>query len=339
MPALRSRDSKAVDDLVGELAAVRDFAALRMRLLHGIVNDLVPADDASVDDLDFQAHTSNWVSIRPLPGEPERRAILSRHFHEHPVLDAYQKPDAPMVMRLTDLLPFRFFERRPLFQQMYEPIGLKYQLTMGLTRGTRCYAVTFLRTDRDFSDRDLAVLELAAPRVAPLFQAALEREQLRTALSAVASGRGVIYLGAGDEMLWANDRGRELLGTCFGCTDAGRVPPVIARWLRMPAEPLRHQSAELEVVVQLVGDGRERVLLLETPAPEPTAELLQPLGLTPRQAEVLFWIARGKTNGEIGIILGASVHTIHRHAEAIYGRLHVESRSAAAVIAMQVIGV
>jgi DNA-binding CsgD family transcriptional regulator len=66
---------------------------------------------------------------------------------------------------------------------------------------------------------------------------------------------------------------------------------------------------------------------------------LQKLGLTPRQAEVLFWISRGKTNIEIGIVLGASHHTVNRDVEAIFDRLNVESRSAAMVVALEVLGV
>jgi DNA-binding CsgD family transcriptional regulator len=57
------------------------------------------------------------------------------------------------------------------------------------------------------------------------------------------------------------------------------------------------------------------------------------LCLTPRQSEVLYWIAEGKTNEEIGIILGCSFFTVKAHAKAIFRILQVDSRTAAAGVA------
>ena len=63
---------------------------------------------------------------------------------------------------------------------------------------------------------------------------------------------------------------------------------------------------------------------------------LIPLGLTEREAEVLSWIARGKGNYEIGVILGAKTPTICKHVEHILAKLDVENRTAAAAIAFAV---
>ncbi len=60
------------------------------------------------------------------------------------------------------------------------------------------------------------------------------------------------------------------------------------------------------------------------------AVLKHDLKLTPRQAEVLYWMAEGKTNEEISIILQCSFFTIKAHAKAIFRLLQVESRTAAA---------
>lgn len=62
---------------------------------------------------------------------------------------------------------------------------------------------------------------------------------------------------------------------------------------------------------------------------------LASLKLTPREAEVLFWIARGKSNHDIGVILGAKTGTICKHVEHIFGKLNVENRTAAAVVAFE----
>jgi DNA-binding CsgD family transcriptional regulator len=65
---------------------------------------------------------------------------------------------------------------------------------------------------------------------------------------------------------------------------------------------------------------------------------LASLKLTPREAEVLFWISQGKSNHDIGVILGAKTGTICKHVEHIFGKLNVENRTAAAVVALETYG-
>jgi len=58
------------------------------------------------------------------------------------------------------------------------------------------------------------------------------------------------------------------------------------------------------------------------------------LGLTFREAEVLMWISRGKTNRDIGLILGNSPRTVNKHLEHIFEKLGVATRSAAVAMAV-----
>jgi DNA-binding CsgD family transcriptional regulator len=59
------------------------------------------------------------------------------------------------------------------------------------------------------------------------------------------------------------------------------------------------------------------------------------LALTHREAEVLLWTARGKSNRDIGEILILSPRTVNKHLEQIFAKLGVENRTAASAIAMQ----
>jgi DNA-binding NarL/FixJ family response regulator len=77
--------------------------------------------------------------------------------------------------------------------------------------------------------------------------------------------------------------------------------------------------------------GTELRPAFESPAP------LEKLGLTPREAEVLFWVAQGKMNAEIGIILDASPATIKKHVEHILEKLEAENRAAASLRAVEVL--
>lgn len=55
-------------------------------------------------------------------------------------------------------------------------------------------------------------------------------------------------------------------------------------------------------------------------------------GLTPRETEVLHWIAQGKSNKEIGQILHMECATVGKHLERIYPKLGVDNRTAAAAV-------
>lgn len=57
------------------------------------------------------------------------------------------------------------------------------------------------------------------------------------------------------------------------------------------------------------------------------------LELTHRQAEVLHWVADGKTNEEISVILGCSFFTVKNHLRKIFQHLGVHSRTGAAACA------
>jgi DNA-binding NarL/FixJ family response regulator len=61
------------------------------------------------------------------------------------------------------------------------------------------------------------------------------------------------------------------------------------------------------------------------------------LGLTEREAQVLLWVAQGKSNPEIGCILGAAENTVKKHLQNIFEKLGIESRNAATVRALEIL--
>jgi len=61
------------------------------------------------------------------------------------------------------------------------------------------------------------------------------------------------------------------------------------------------------------------------------------LGLTPRAAETLLWLAQGKTNSDIAIILGITESTVKKHVQEMFDKLGVETRGAAIVRALEIL--
>jgi DNA-binding NarL/FixJ family response regulator len=68
-----------------------------------------------------------------------------------------------------------------------------------------------------------------------------------------------------------------------------------------------------------------------------STEPLVRLGLTPRAAEALLWLAQGKTNSDIATILGITESTVKKHVQEIFEKLGVETRGAATVRALEVL--
>ncbi len=97
---------------------------------------------------------------------------------------------------------------------------------------------------------------------------------------------------------------------------------------------VRNARAAREALAQ--ASMQQRPLPLNA-SPE-TDRLLQ-ASLTPRETEVLTWLARGKTNRDIAEILGMSHRTVNKHLEHIFEKLGVETRAAAAALATRAIPV
>ena len=77
-------------------------------------------------------------------------------------------------------------------------------------------------------------------------------------------------------------------------------------------------------------------MLLMAPDREQRNDRLLDAKLTPRETEVLSWLAKGKTNRDISEILSMSPRTVNKHLEHIFEKLGVETRSAAAALASSV---
>lgn len=95
---------------------------------------------------------------------------------------------------------------------------------------------------------------------------------------------------------------------------------------------------------ELISSVQARLRRHEASAPrrnsaaEATSSQLEPLGLTPREAEILLWVSQGKTNPEIAMILGIGLTTVKKHLEATFSKLGVENRTSAAALALERLG-
>ncbi|TNF59941.1 MAG: response regulator transcription factor [Burkholderiales bacterium] len=187
---------------------------------------------------------------------------------------------------------------------------------------------------------------------------AVEREQARNALDAF--GYATITVRERDgRLMWQTPLARELLQRYCG-TQAPQTPAAVLQWLRRhlpdlqvpgraaqepPRLTLENGPRRLTFRLHLqVGDpadaspngegGDWLIVMQETSDASVLEALAQAFGLTAREAEVLYWVAKGKINRDIGEILGASPATVKKHLERIHAKLGVETRTAAAAMAI-----
>ena len=117
------------------------------------------------------------------------------------------------------------------------------------------------------------------------------------------------------------------------------LPKPILTWFnssRSIAAEEYGSSAGFNIKMAACQNAGEYLLLLKKCASEWNLEALkETLGLTFREAEILMWISRGKTNKEVGLILESSHRTVNKHLEHIYEKLGVTTRAAAVAMVLQ----
>jgi DNA-binding NarL/FixJ family response regulator len=159
-----------------------------------------------------------------------------------------------------------------------------------------------------------------------------------TQQAADAAGDAIIAVNTGSRLQWATPLAQRWLQPLLDAD--GRLPLPVRRWLSVDARNAEPAFTLMTPDRRLVfsrlggGSGSERVLIQQhAHVPEPDA-LMRALKLTAREAEVLYWVALGKTNPEIAAILDMSPRTVNKHLEHIFAKLNVETRTAATTVAL-----
>lgn len=184
-------------------------------------------------------------------------------------------------------------------------------------------------------------------------QDASQAREARNALDAF--GYASITVRASDgRIVWQTPLARGLLQGYFGeaCALAGRVPADVQTWLRRHvldgAQPSQTDPPRLAIdqgarrltlrLHQQAGDseggGDWLIVMREVSDAKVIESMALSFKLTAREAEVLYWVVKGKINRDIGDILGASPATVKKHLERIFAKLGVETRTAAAAMAL-----
>ena len=244
MHRLTARDYRNGWQLVCEMAEAASDAVAFARQGTRQLPRLVASELSTLSVCDLAGNRRRVV------GDPEGaisaadRAAFDRHFEKHPLVRYHADTPGAGTHRISDSMSVAQFRASALYADYYRRIGIDHAIAVPLFVD-RNLLVSFVlnRKARDFSDREVALLDLVREPLAALYRSLLRRD---------------------------------------------KAPGFAA------------------------------------------------LPVTRREREVLSWLAAGKTDKDIGEILGMSPRTVQKHLQHIYEKLGVETRTAAVVRAMEI---
>ena len=171
---------------------------------------------------------------------------------------------------------------------------------------------------------------------------------MNAALHAIdAVGTAVVALDERGRPIWKTARARAWLAGYFGLDNQSADLPVpVQTWI---ADALTQPAVEQVPAFAISGPERQLImrlarrahsvsgdlsLLMEERAlpADPRCTLAAAYHLTTRELDVLLWLAKGKTNRDIGEILGMAPRTVNKHLEHVFVKLGVETRAAATAL-------
>lgn len=299
MERLRQRELRALVDFLIDGERVEDLDAFVRHVLRGLPK-LVSCASISYNEINTRRGRIEWVAE---PDESTRfpgcEEILSRHI--------YPSQDSASLARVLN------------------------------------------RDTTEFSDRERLLLNLLRPHIRRRYEQAEALTELRAQLALLsrgieAAGAGLVVLGPDGRVVSTTEAAQGWLRRYLGWKDSSRhLPSPLAAWLAAhradaaapgeippPPAPFVTDVDGQTLSVRALREAAGHLLVLREITHHIDPARLRAQGLTAREAEVLGWVAEGKTNWKIAAILGLSPRTVHHHLEHVYAKLGVETRTAAA---------
>jgi len=340
------------------LHSAPDVETLSKRTLEA-VGSLFSADLISFDGFgsNDEFTGSQWHSRDDLL-TPESLEVFSHVYVEHPLLAPLLVDKHPGTLKISDFAPDDRFHRMGIYNEFFRRVGLGRQMitAMQITPDL-VISCAVSRDKKDFTDEECLLLTLLAPHLTNAIRNARAFEQIRQSEHRLMSifektSNGMIALNADMEVQYMNVQVKALLEKYFvGETWCGNgLPDSLELWiggndlLKSPAQiadpplpfVLERENSLLKISLIVNSSTGEKTLLLEEKI-FLTPSALTLLDLTKREAEILYLMGQGKTDGEIALLCEISQRTVQKHAEHIYQKLGVETRNAAVLRAISIL--
>jgi DNA-binding CsgD family transcriptional regulator len=331
------------------------------RTAEGLRDHLLPAMRALVPSA-FAAEASYEVGA-PQQGQTQRSdppelrsaeadAALARHMPTSPIVVHFERTRCEEFTRWSDVQPLSQFLRTALYNEVYRPLGIKDGCSLFLRSGPNHLEFAGVGLHKQYADAHRDVLASVSPHVLQAFRLAHTTSAL-IEMAAMKSGpncadRGFMAIDLNGTITMETAAATRALEKFFPKRTEHGLPEQLARWISQSEQAMRKATDVPDtrrpfviarngerLTVNLLSKPEQSFLILEEHRLAIDPASLSSLPLTRRESEVLAYVAVGKTNPEVGIILGISPRTVSKHVEHILQRLGVETRTAAAASALE----
>ena len=300
---------------------------------------IVPSDLMSWNRI---ALSTGAVEHEAAPVEAEPRLAfqeVSSTASCHPLLHPHAV-GARGAVRLSDAIEPRRLQRSELYGELLHRSGGEYGISIAVRPHPGETLVFALgRHEREFSERDRDVLDLARSGLEHTLQLAEARQRLLLTLASnPPAGTGVVLLDDYGEIQYASPEAERWLAEHFG--EGGRgpcsgwLPQPVASWLSLPPRPALESVREGRRLTIRLLPGEPHALLVEEEVAHFRAGALAQLGLTGREREVLEAARATGAEAQPSLVdapsgladeLFLSLHAVHERLERLEGKLGVHT--------------
>lgn len=328
MVSLNSRRLAKLNHALLELYAPARGDEFAPRVLR-LVEELIPTDLAAMCRFDLVSRRFGALMSQPVYDvflgclEHLDELFEQPHFRDGALCEAAEPVSA------LDLMSRRALEASALGRFILTPLGTCHDLTINFFNEGEARGSINLTRSRPFDAGERLLLDLFTRHLREA--SALNEARQRLMEFGTLDGTAPWLLCRGDGVIFEHGPGAQHLLRQLGWAEGNRLPEAAAAWLARRLAPPRADQAPPPASLVLARHGvvvhaqlnplaGEHLLIFETRPAEAEA-------LSPREAEVALWVALGKSNAAIALILGISPHTVKRHVEKVLAKLGVENRA------------
>lgn len=157
--------------LVGELIGLLDLSELSQALLRAMRKEFA-ADWCALHEV--PAELPNTIALADPLVPAEIHELFARYADQNPIASYFLQTRDGRAIRFSDLMTRRELHRLEIYDYVYRPLGVEYQIAMTLPSGAeRILGLALSRGERDFSDRERALLNLSRPYLIQIYRNAL----------------------------------------------------------------------------------------------------------------------------------------------------------------------
>jgi DNA-binding CsgD family transcriptional regulator len=351
LETINSADQRRISVFVRELYSLGSVNAILDRVVQSL-STLIAANSVFIATFDPRTKIMSVLADDIGPELHKLWPTLVALRHNNPALTYHLSHATAPAFTMGDLLPRSQWKKSAVFNEFYSKLGMQERLSVSLPFARPdSVGVVAHRIRRSFTERDCTVLNLVQFHISEACRTAKMHlvppdSSIFDAIESLVGG-SIVALNSSGAVEYCSDLSQRCFESFFPQEKpfhAG-LPATVERWVRReiasfetsdlavrPPHPLHVRLGERSLHVRLATTTDRTVHILFLQAEDPTLELakLGAFELPARTTEVLYWLAKGKRNEEIGIILGIAPETVKTHLKAIFNRLKVENRATAA---------